>query len=267
MIARLVVAACAVLALLTAGPAPAAAAAETEVDLALVLAVDVSRSMDDDEQRLQRDGYVAAFRSAVVHEAIRKGVIGRVAVVYVEWSGPYEQKVVVPWSVLDGAERSGGFADRLAEAPIGRIYSTSISGAIDFSLKLFGESGVDPLRRVIDVSGDGPNNTGRLVTAARDEAVAQGVTINGLPFMLKRPTGFGDVENLDHYYEDCVIGGVGAFIVPVRDAQHFADAIRTKLVREIAAAPEPAPLLRRVQERERVNCMIGEIMRRQRFGP
>jgi hypothetical protein len=240
---------------------------ETEVDLALVLAVDVSRSMDDDEQKLQRDGFVEAFRSPVVHDAIRKGVLGRIAVVYMEWSGPDQQTVVVPWSVLDGSERAFGFADQLARAPIGRIFSTSISGAIDHGVKLFAESGVDPIRRVIDVSGDGPNNTGRLVTLARDDAVRQGITINGLPFMLKRPTGFGDIENLDHYYQDCVIGGPGAFIVPVREARQFPEAIRTKLVREIAGRTEPEPLVRRVQERERANCFIGEIMRRQRFGP
>src|SRR5215207_4204867 len=120
---------------------------------------------------------------------------------------------------------------------------------------------------VIDVSGDGPNNTGRMVTLARDEAVRQGVTINGLPFMLKRPTGYGDIENLDLYYQDCVIGGPGAFILPVREARHFAEAVRTKLVREIAGVFEPEPLIKPAQERERMNCLIGEIMRRQRFGP
>jgi hypothetical protein len=239
---------------------------ETEVDLALVLAVDVSRSMDDDEQKLQRDGFVEAFRSPVVHEAIRKGVLGRIAVVYIEWSGANEQTVVVPWTVIEGPERAVAYSDRLARAPIGRIFSTSISGAIDFGMKLFGESGVDPIRRVIDVSGDGPNNTGRVVTLARDDAVAQGVTINGLPFMLKRPTGYGDIENLDFYYEDCVIGGQGAFIVPVREARHFAEAIRTKLVREIAGQITPEPLIKPAQERERMNCRIGEIQRQQRFG-
>ncbi len=241
--------------------------AETEVDVALVLAVDVSRSMDNDEQRLQRDGFVEAFRSMAVHDAIRKGAIGRIGVVYMEWSGPTQQTVVVPWTLLSGPEDSAAFADRLAQAPIGRIYSTSISGAIDFGLKLHSESGLDPVRRVIDVSGDGPNNVGRVVTAARDEAIARGVTINGLPFMVKRPTGFGDIENLDHYYEDCVIGGPGAFIVPVREARDFSDAVRTKLVREIAAAPVSEPLTWLVQGRERSNCMIGEINRRQRYEP
>src|SRR5829696_3741291 len=135
-------------------PLPSRAQNETEVDLALVLAVDVSRSMDDDEQRLQRDGFVEAFRSAVVHDAIRKGVLGRIAVVYMEWSGPAEQKVVLPWTVIDGPERALAFSGRLAQAPIGRIFSTSISGAIDYGLRLLGESGVDPLRR--DVLGAPP---------------------------------------------------------------------------------------------------------------
>ena len=240
--------------------------AELEVDLALVLAVDVSRSMDDDEQRLQRDGFVQAFSSDIVHEAIRKGVLGRIAVTYMEWSGPAEQTVVVPWTVIDGAPRAAEFSERLSRMPIGRYMSTSISGAIDHAVLLFDQSGVEPLRRVIDVSGDGPNNTGRMVTLARNDAVGKGITINGLPFMLKRPTGFGDIENLDWYYQDCVIGGPGSFIVPVREKHHFADAIRTKLVREIAGLGDPEPLIRRAQERERMNCLIGEIQRRQRWG-
>jgi Protein of unknown function (DUF1194) len=247
-------------------PEASSAQSEAQVDLALVLAVDVSRSMDDDEQKLQREGYVEAFRSSVVHEAIRKGVLGRIAVTYMEWSGPDQQTVVVPWSVLDGPERAIAYADRLAKAPIGRIFSTSISGAIDYGVMLLADSGVDPIRRVIDISGDGPNNTGRMVTLARDDAVARGITINGLPFILKRPTGYGDIENLDWYYEDCVIGGPGAFIVPVREANQFAHAIRTKLVREIAGGIEHEPLIKKAQDRERSNCLIGEVMRRQRYG-
>ena len=246
---------------------PLRAQGETEVDLALVLAVDVSRSMDVDEQRLQRDGFVEAFQSPAVHEAIRKGSLGRIAVVYVEWSGALEQKIVVPWTVIDGPGTSAAFSERLARTPIGLLLSTSISGAIDFGARLFGQSGVDAMRRVIDISGDGPNNTGRTVTLARDDAVAQGIVINGLPIMMKRPTGFGDIENLDWYYRDCVIGGTGSFIVPVRERSHFAEAIKTKLVREIADAGEPEPLVKRAQERERMNCLIGEMQRRQRWEP
>ena len=120
---------------------------------------------------------------------------------------------------------------------------------------------------MIDISGDGPNNTGRIVTLARNEAVAQGITINGLPFMLKRPTGMGDIENLDLYYQDCVIGGPGAFIIPVRERQQFAGAIRTKLVREIAGELEPEALIKPAQDRERFNCLVGEMQRRRQWEP
>ena len=247
--------------------ATSAPAAEREVDLALVLAVDVSRSMDTEEQQLQRDGYVSAFRSDAVANAIRKGALGRIAVTYVEWSGPAQQTVVIPWTVLEGATQANAFADSLAAAPIGRVYSTSISGVIDFSVRLLRDTGPEAIRRVIDVSGDGPNNTGRIVTAARDEAVAQGIVVNGLPFMLKRPSGFGDMENLDLYYEDCVIGGPGAFVVPIRERHQIVDATRTKLVREIADDRRRGPLIKRAQARERTNCYIGELMRQQRYGP
>jgi hypothetical protein len=247
--------------------APSWAGAETDVDLALVLAVDVSRSMDPDEQQLQRAGYVEAFRSEVVHTAIRKGVLGRIAVAYVEWSGPTEQRIIVPWTVVEGDDGAAAFADRLNSAPISRVFSTSISGAIDYGVKLLGESGVEALRRVIDISGDGPNNTGRPVMMARDEAVAKGITINGLPFMLKKPSGFGDIENLDHYYQDCVIGGPGAFVVPIRERNQIADATRTNLVREIADARDTEPLVQPAQSREPINCLVGETQRRQQWGP
>jgi hypothetical protein len=246
---------------------PQAVRAEVEVDLALVLAVDVSRSMDFEEQKLQREGYVTAFRSASVQDAIEKGMVGRIAVVYVEWSGPTDQKVVLPWTVVQGRAGAAAFAERLANAQIGRVFSTSISGAIDFSVTLFEQSGVEATRRVIDISGDGPNNTGRPVTVARDEAIAKGVVINGLPFMVKAPSGFGDIESLDHYYEDCVIGGPGSFSIPIRDRAQIADATRTKIVREIADIREPTPLLQKVQDRATMNCMIGENQRRQQWGP
>ncbi|WP_293866424.1 DUF1194 domain-containing protein [uncultured Alsobacter sp.] len=246
---------------------PAASRAdELEVDLALVLAVDVSRSMDNEEQVLQREGYVEAFRSEVVHNAIRNGMVGRIAVTYMEWSGPGQQAVVMPWTVIDDASGSRAFADRLGKAPIGRIFSTSISGAIDFGVALFRQSNVTALRRVIDVSGDGPNNTGRIVTLARDEAIAQGIVINGLPFMVKQPTGFGDVENLDHYYEDCVIGGPGAFSIPIRDKTQIGEATRNKIVREIADLG-PEPRIVPAQGRPAANCLMGEQQRRMQYGP
>lgn len=233
------------------------ARAETEVDVALVLAVDVSRSMDPDEQELQRQGFMEAFRSPQVHDAIRNGMVGRIIVTYVEWSGVEYQNVIVPWSVIEGPEGAMKFADGLSNTPIGRTRRTSISGAIDFGVKLLEQTGVEPIRRVIDISGDGPNSSGRGVAAARDEAVAKGITINGLPIMLKRPSGFGDMEHLDLYYKNCVIGGEGSFIVPVRERQHFADAIRTKIIREIAALPT-RPLIQKVQAEPPVSCAEGE---------
>jgi hypothetical protein len=240
------------------------ARAATEVDLALVLAVDVSRSMDPDEQELQRQGFVDAFRSPLVHDAIRGGMLGRISVTYLEWSGESDQKILVPWTVLDGPESAVAFAERLARAPTGRIFQTSISGAIDFSARLLDKSGVEPLRRVIDISGDGPNSNGRTVTFARDEAVAKGITINGLPIMLKRPSGFGDMEHLDHYYRDCVIGGQGAFLVPVRERHQFGEAIRTKIIREIAGrSPEPRVQLAQIEAR--MDCSNRQTWRS--FGP
>jgi len=243
------------------------AAAETEVDLALVLAVDISYSMDPEEQALQREGFAQAFRSPMVHDAIRRGMIGRIAVTYFEWAGAYDQKVVVPWSILDNPESILAFADKIASTPLRRAQRTSISGAIDFGVKLLDESGVEAARRVIDVSGDGPNNQGRLVMPARDEAVGKGITINGLPIMLRRP-GYLDINELDEYYRDCVIGGQGAFMVPVRERDQFPQAIKTKILLEIAEREsERAPdLLRRIQDQPRSNCLVGETQWRDRMG-
>jgi hypothetical protein len=238
--------------------------AETEVDLALVLAVDVSLSMEPDEQELQRQGFVEAFRSSEVHEAIRAGMLGRIAVTYIEWAG--HQQVVVPWTVIEHPADGHAFAAHLAERPIQRFGYTSVSGAIDFSLRQLRESSVTPVRQVIDISGDGANNQGRIVTVARDEALAQGVTINGLPTMLKRPDGLWDIDNLDLYFRDCVIGGPGAFMIPVREKTQFAEAIRTKIVREIADRPQVQPLVQPAQAEERANCLAGELRRQQRSG-
>jgi hypothetical protein len=232
------------------------ARAETEVDLALVLAVDVSRSMDPEEQELQRQGFVEAFRSPLIHDAIRNGMLGRITVTYVEWSHVDDQTVVMPWTVIDGPESATRFADGLGRSSIGRRGRTSISGAIDTGVKLLDETGVEPIRRVIDISGDGPNSSGRNVVEARDEATARGITINGLPIMLKRPSGFGDMEDLDLYYRNCVIGGEGAFLVPVREREQFAQAIRTKIIREIAALPSE-PLIRRAQAEAPIDCQAA----------
>ncbi len=240
---------------------PRAARAATEVDLALVLAVDISNSMDPEEQELQRQGFVEAFRSPLVHEAVRSGMLGRIAIVYAEWAGTYRQHVVVPWTTIETPQDAMAFADRLSRAPIQRGPRTSISGAIDLSMRLLRESGVEPLRQVIDISGDGANNQGRPVTQARDEALAQGITINGLPILLKRAVGYWDVADLDLYYRDCVIGGAGAFMVPVRERDQFAQAIKTKIIREIADLGPDAGAEARlmpVQAEARTNCMAGE---------
>ncbi|WP_457089911.1 DUF1194 domain-containing protein [Microvirga sp. P5_D2] len=236
---------------------PAIARAGTEVDLALVLAVDVSRSMDPEKQELQRQGFIEAFRSPLVHDAIRNCMLGRVTVIYVEWSGVEHQVVIAPWTVIDSPETAMEFAEKLDRTEIGRVRRTSISGAIDFGVGLLDQIGATAMRKVIDISGDGPNSSGRSVVEARDEATARGITINGLPIMLKRPSGFGDMENLDLYYRNCVIGGPGSFLVPVREREQFAQAIRTKIIREIAGS-QFEPLIRKVQAEAPANCSAGE---------
>jgi hypothetical protein len=246
--------------------APFGAFAESEVDLALVIAVDISFSMDPEEQALQRGGFVEAFRSPIVHDAIRRGTLGRIAVTYGEWAANFEQRVIVPWTVIDNPESAMAFAGSLAAQPTRRGPRTSVSGAIDFGVRLLDESGLAATRRVIDISGDGANNQGRPVTAARDEAVAQGITINGLPIMLKRANSYWDVAELDVYYRDCVIGGSGAFLVPIREREQFVEAIKTKIILEIAGLVPPEPLVKRAQASGGLStCMAGESLR-ERWG-
>ena len=241
----------------------------TEVDVELVFAVDISYSMDATEQRLQRQGYVEALRSEPFLNALKSGSTGRIAVTYLQWASEYDQDVLVPWTVIDGPASASAFAEQLANAPYRRAQRTSISGAIDASVKLFAGNGFASARQVIDVSGDGPNNSGRPVTQARDEALALGMTINGLPLVgIRSFMSPADIAELDIYYEDCVIGGFDAFMVPVRDAQSFVEATRTKLVREIASLPSLSrPLVQRAALREpRISCMIGESLWRNRWG-
>lgn len=236
--------------------------AEVPVDLELVLAVDVSLSMDLEEQRLQRDGYAAAFRDPNIIKAIKSGGVGRIAVQYLEWAGPASQQVVLPWTLIDSASAGQQFADRLEAQPISRMRMTSVSSALDFSGSQFGGSQFIGTRRVIDISGDGPNNAGAPVTSVRDDLVAKGIVINGLPIMVRpsSASGFFDISSLDLYYEDCVIGGPGAFMIPIRDKSEFAPAIRRKLLLEISAT-EPEPKLWRVQIEKRaprIDCLVGE---------
>ncbi|HEY0353926.1 MAG TPA: DUF1194 domain-containing protein [Enterovirga sp.] len=252
----------------------APAQAESEVDLALVLAVDISFSMDPDEQTLQREGFIEAFRSSVVQDAIRRGVIGRIAVTYMEWAGSGDQRVVVPWALIDTPESAAAFAEALAARPARRAARTSISGAIDFAVKLLAESSFATNRQVIDVSGDGPNNQGRPVLAARADAIARGITINGLPIMLKAP-GYFDIADLDIYYRDCVIGGQGAFMVPARERDQFRDAVKTKIMLEVAglsgtkmkeAAPAGSLVEPAQAEDKQGSCLAGEMQWRDRMG-
>jgi hypothetical protein len=242
------------------------AAAQTPVDLELVLAVDVSLSMDLDEQRLQRDGYVFAFRDGEVHKAITSGPNGRIAVTYVEWAGPGVQNIVIPWVVIDSAAAAQAVADRLETHPISRARMTSISQALEFSGRLFEASGARGIRRVIDVSGDGPNNAGPPVVPVRDSLVAWGVAINGLPIMLKQASSFFDIADLDVYYTECVIGGTGAFMIPIRDHAEFKTATRRKLLLEISGL-EPLPTIP-VQLRGQISggdCTFGERQWRRYF--
>jgi hypothetical protein len=247
-------------------PAPAAPAA-ADVDAELVLAVDVSYSMDPDEQALQREGYVAALTSAEFLGALRHGIHGAIAVTYFEWAGAGDQKIVVPWRLVEGPASAAAFADEIARAPYRRAYRTSISGALGFAAPLFGTGGHRGVRRVIDVSGDGANNQGKLIVPTREEVLAQGITINGLPIMLKRPNPATlDIEDLDVYYEDCVIGGPGAFVIPIREREKFKEATRQKLILEVAGVRPAVPVTRVAAANPRISCTIGERMWEQRWG-
>jgi hypothetical protein len=246
---------------------PPARAVETNVDVELVIAVDVSYSMDPDEQVLQREGYITGLTSQEFLDALHQGMHGKIAVTYFEWAGAGDQKIVVPWRLIDGPASAQAFADEIAQAPYRRAYRTSISGALRFAQPLFEGSGFRGLRRVIDVSGDGANNQGLPVTLVRDEVLERGITINGLPILLKRPSAATmDIENLDVYYEDCVIGGPGAFMIPIKERDQFREATRTKLVLEIAGREPPVRVIPAAASAPRVSCLIGERMWQERWG-
>lgn len=247
--------------------APAPAAAEAKVDVELVLAVDVSYSMDMDELALQREGYALAVTSKEFLQALKTGPTGKVAVTYFEWAASTDQKIIVPWRVIDGPESAGALAEEILKAPLRRASRTSISGAINFAMPLFEANEYQGLRRVIDISGDGPNNNGEPVTIARDAALAKGITINGLPIMSKE-TNYAtmDIENLDWYYEDCVIGGAGSFVVPIKTKEKFKEAIRTKLVLEVAHRVLELRVVPAATREPRVSCTVGEKIWQERWG-
>jgi hypothetical protein len=249
------------------------------VDLELVLAVDVSQSMDHDEHTLQRMGYVDAFRHKDVIDAILSGPEGKVAVTVMEWAGDFEPIDLVPWTILDSEKSVRAFAERLANEPINGEQRTSISNALFTAAQKIERNNIASHRQVIDVSGDGANNAGPPVEDARDYVLERKITINGLPIILNKPKEYFDIDHLDRYYKQCVIGGPAAFMVPVFDLKHLASTIRKKLVLEIAGlevAPEMAPVqyadaeetrdpsgpgITRVQLKlptEKMDCFAGE---------
>ncbi len=237
-----------------------AMATERAVDLELVLAADISQSMDLEEAALQRRGFALAVRSPQVIEAIQSGPLGRIAIAYVEWAGEHYQSMLVGWTEVSDEKSAAAFAqaiDRLT--PKFEIW-TSISAAITYAARSFEGNGFDAPRRIIDISGDGPNNKGAYVVDVRDRTVADGIVINGLPIVNDRPNPFGYplLPNLDLYYEDCVIGGPGSFLIVANGFPDFARAIRTKMVLEIAGVVPPDSLLRLASETIRPPCDAGE---------
>jgi hypothetical protein len=222
------------------------------VDVELVIAVDVSYSMDLDELAVQREGYAQAIVSKEFLQALKTGPNSKVSVTYFEWSALSDQRIIIPWQVIDGPESADAVANEIMKTPVRRGSRTSISGAINFAKPLFEENPYRGLRRVIDISGDGPNNNGSPVTGARDAALEKGITINGLPIMVKEPSySTMDIDDLDLYYEDCVIGGPGSFVVSIKDRDKFKEAIRTKLILEVAGR---TPERRVVPAAESLGC-------------
>jgi hypothetical protein len=237
------------------------------VDIELILAVDVSYSMDMDELAVQREGYAQAIVSKEFLQALKAGPSGKIAVTYFEWAASNDQKIIIPWRVIDGPETADAVSEEILKTPIRRASRTSISGAINFAMPLFDENPYHGLRRVIDISGDGPNNNGVPVTGVRDAALEKGITINGLPIMVKEPSySTMDIENLDFYYEDCVIGGPGSFVVSIKDRDKFKEAIRTKLLLEVAGRTPERPVVPVAEKEPRVSCLIGEKIWQDRWG-
>ena len=257
------------------------AAERIKVDLELVIATDVSRSINEDEARLQREGVAAALRSPYVLAAIRSGYHKKIAIAYIDYSSQDFNEIVVDWQIIKDQTSAFGFADALLNQPLTFGRRTSISDALEMSLKLIEENYIDGTRRVIDVAGDGPNNHGRLINDVRNEVIARGISINGLPIIINNNSGFGSrfhLPDLDKYYRGCVIGGSGAFLIVAKDFADFARAIRRKLIFEIAhltpIIERNNSLLRTIADRNsdkipgsgfvyQKGCDIGEKMRLQ----
>ncbi|RAZ86587.1 hypothetical protein DPM33_27615 [Mesorhizobium hawassense] len=229
------------------------------VDVELVLAVDISQSMDEDEFALQRAGYVEALRHPAFIDAVRSGRNGRIALAYFEWAGVVRDDGVIAWRIIDGQDSANAFADMIAARPFRSFRGTSISGALGFGAALLERTGFSAPRRVIDISGDGPNNIGPPVAAIRDAVVAKGIVINGLPILISPSPS---VSRLDRYYADCVTGGAGSFVLPIYAASEFSTAIRRKLIQEVSGLTDERSV--RVEDAARVDCLLGERLR-QRF--
>jgi len=235
-------------------PAPAGTAA---VDVELVLAVDISQSMDEREFALQRAGYVEALRHPDFIKAVRSGTNGRVALAYFEWAGTIRDDAVIAWQVIDDSDSANAFADRIAARPFRSFRGTSISGALAFGTGLLEETAFAAERRVIDISGDGPNNIGPPVTVERDAALARGIVVNGLPILISPSPTFA---HLDRYYAECVTGGPGSFVLPIYAASEFSTAIRRKLILEVSGIADPTTV--RIDAPAPIDCLQGERDRR-----
>jgi hypothetical protein len=215
---------------------PALAAGAIPVDLELVLAVDTSGSVNYEEAHLQRQGVADAFKSDELAKVVGLGTYGKIAVAYLDWSNQFENTVVVDWTVIDGKESAARFADELLAAPTRSGRRTSISSAIVSSMELLENNNYAGSRRTIDVSGDGKNNFGLSLAPIREEAIAKGIVINGLPIMIE-DFGRNTFPDIDQYYANCVIGGRGAFAVVAKGFNDFSRAMRRKLIMEIAEVP------------------------------
>lgn len=233
-----------------------------EVDLQLVLAVDISFSISLDEQDIQRRGYISAFRDPEVIHAITSGFRGRIAVTYLEWAGQDTQVQIVPWTLIYDLESGSRFAQRLEQTPTNRQGRTSLSQALNAALGLLRQSPFQSSRRVLDISSDGFNNSGPRIDRLRDTLVYHGVTINGLPLMQGKDTG--PDSHLDTYFEDCVIGGLGAFVLPMRHWKAFGPTLTKKLISEIAGPMRTPPKARITPAANQtptdppMDCLFGE---------
>ncbi len=242
----------------SAGPSPA----KMPVDIELVLAVDTSLSMDYDELKLQREGYAQALEHPAVTSALTAGALGRVALMVFEWGGPGSERVLIDWTLIESHEDAVAVAAQLRNKSIQGLRGTSISGAMIAASVWIDSNDYEGRRKVLDISGDGPNNRGRPVNMVRDELAARGIEINGLPFMFKQPDGTYSIPDLDLYYQDCVISGDSAFVIPIFEIERLVVSIRQKLVLEVSGKRPPArPRLRKASA---FDCLIGERLQRQR---